>query len=152
MSEPATKTALTTLDSLEARLRKIQWYLSGNDEAEDTLQKVTAQGHDYTVHARLARLEHDLGRLSSRSPVVRDLLRLSAWCPCLERSSELMCRTQALRIPTSSTPQPPTSPRRYLRRKSQRLSIRARRPTRRRRRVSAPSKTCRSRRSRLRLR
>ncbi len=81
MSEPATKTALATLDSLEARLQKIQWYLSGSDEAEDTLQKVTAQGQDYTVQARLARLEHDLGRLSSNSPVVADLLRLSERCP-----------------------------------------------------------------------
>ena len=79
MSETATKTALATLDSLQARLQKVQWYLSGNDEVEDildTLEGVTAQGQDYTVKARLARLENNLGKLSSRWPVVRDLLRL----------------------------------------------------------------------------
>ena len=76
----STKTALATLDSLEERLRKVQWYLSGSDEVEDdTLQEVTAQGHDHTVHARLARLENGLGKLSSRSSVVRDLLKLR-WC------------------------------------------------------------------------
>ncbi|KAL9077352.1 MAG: hypothetical protein Q9161_000197 [Pseudevernia consocians] len=86
MSETATKTALATLDSLQARLQKVQWYLSGNDEVEDildTLQGVTAQGQDYTVKARLARLENNLGKLSSRWPVVRDLLNLRASYPDL---------------------------------------------------------------------
>lgn len=79
MSETATKTALATLDSLEVRLQKVQWYLSGSDEAEDILHEVTAQGQDYTVQARLARLENNLGKLSSRSPVVRDLLKLRSY-------------------------------------------------------------------------
>lgn len=79
MSETASKTALATLDSLEARLQKVRWYLSGSDEVEDTLQGVTAQGQDYTVQARLARLENNLGKLSSRSPIVRDLLKLCSY-------------------------------------------------------------------------
>ena len=75
MSETPTKTAQATLDSLEARLRKVQWYLSGSDgdKVEDTLRGVRA---DDTVQARLVRLEKDLGKLSSRSAVVRDLLKL----------------------------------------------------------------------------
>ena len=79
MSETPTKTAHATLDSLEARLRKVQWYLSGNDgdKVEDTLRGVRA---DDTVQARLVRLEKDLGKLSSRSAVVRDLLKLR-WYP-----------------------------------------------------------------------
>lgn len=82
MSETSTKTALATLDSLEARLQKVQWYLSGDVEVEDdtTLREVTAQGHDYTVQNRIARLENGLGKLSSRSPVVRDLLQLRPCC------------------------------------------------------------------------
>ena len=78
MSESSTKTALTTLDSLEARLQKVQWYLSGSDGegVEDALREVTAQGQDHTVQARLARLERGLGKLSSRSSVIRDLLML----------------------------------------------------------------------------
>lgn len=82
MSETSTKTALAILDSLEARLQKVQWYLSGDDEveADTTLREVTAQGHDYTVQSRLARLENGLGKLCSRSPVVRDLLQLRPYC------------------------------------------------------------------------
>lgn len=78
MSETATKTALATLQSLEARLQKVQWYLSGSgsDEVEDTLRGVRAQGQDHTVQARLARLKNNLGKLCTRSPVVRDLLKL----------------------------------------------------------------------------
>lgn len=88
MSEDATTTALATLDSLEARLQKVQWYLSGSDEAEDTLQGVIAQGQDDTVQARLARLENKLGKLSSRSPALRDLLKLRPY-PALIRISQL---------------------------------------------------------------
>ena len=87
MSETATKTALATLNSLEARLQKVQWYLSGSDEVEDTLQGVIAQGQDYTVQARLARLENNLGKLSSRSSVVRDLLKLRSYPSVIKRLS-----------------------------------------------------------------
>ena len=87
MSETATKTALATLNSLEARLQKVQWYLSGSDEVEDTLQGVNAQGQDYTVQARLARLENSLGKLSSRSSVVRDLLKLRSYPSVIKRLS-----------------------------------------------------------------
>ena len=75
MSETPTETARATLDSLEARLRKVLWYLSGSDgdKVEDTLRGVKA---DETVQARLVRLEKELGKLSSRSAVVWDLLRL----------------------------------------------------------------------------
>lgn len=75
MSETPIKTAQATLDSLEARLRNVQWYLSGSDgdKVEDTLREVTAGD---SVRARLARLEKDLGKLSSRSAVVRNLLKL----------------------------------------------------------------------------
>ena len=74
----ATKTALSTLDSLEARLQKVQWYLGGSEEASDTLRAVAVQGQEYTVRARLARLEGSLGKLSDRSTVVRDLLGLGS--------------------------------------------------------------------------
>lgn len=88
MSGTATTTALATLISLEARLQKVQWYLSGSDEAEDTLQGVVAQGQDGTLQARLAGLENELGKLSSRSPVVRDLLRLRPY-PAVTRIPQL---------------------------------------------------------------
>ena len=84
MSETTPQTALATLDSLQARLQKVQWYLGGgggDEEVEDALVSdgVTGQGRDHTVRARLARLEDSLGKLSSRSGVVRDLLRLRSY-------------------------------------------------------------------------
>lgn len=87
MSETTTRTALATLDSLEARLQKVQWYLSGSDEVEDTLQGVIVQGQDYTVQARLARLENNLSKLSSRSSVVQDLLKLRSYPSVIKRLS-----------------------------------------------------------------
>lgn len=89
MSDPADKRALTLLTGLESRIRRITFFLSGNDEGDETLQQVAAQGRDETVQARLARLESNLARLSSRSPVVYDLLKLrecysmsGAWTMC----------------------------------------------------------------------
>ena len=79
MSENGTKTALLTLASLEARLQKLQWYLSGSDEADDILRRVISQGRDHTIQARLTRLESNLSELCSRSPVVRDLLKLRSY-------------------------------------------------------------------------
>lgn len=117
MSDTAIKTALATLDSLEARLQKVHWYLSGSEEVEDTLKQVAAQGRDDTVQARLARLENNLGKLSSRSPVVRDLLKLRS-CPSFNKTSQLIRNNEKmLRILISSTRQPPTSPRPCLHRK-----------------------------------
>ena len=81
MSELQGRTAIETLDSLESRLQRIEWHLSGSDEVEEVLQNVVTQGKDYTVQARLARLESNLGKLSSRSPVVRQLLQLRQYFP-----------------------------------------------------------------------
>lgn len=79
MSETGIKTALVTLASLDARLQKVQWYLSGSDEADDILRGVISQGRDHTIQTRLARLESNLSKLCSRSPVVRDLLKLRSY-------------------------------------------------------------------------
>lgn len=76
MGEAARTTALATLDSLELRLQRVEYYLSGSDNTEDILQQVAARGQDHTVQARLARLEQGLGKLSLRSHVVGDLLTL----------------------------------------------------------------------------
>lgn len=72
----SSKTALETLDMLEERICRVEWYLSGSDDVADTLQRVADQGKDSTVQARLSRLENDLSRLSSKSPEVSELLRL----------------------------------------------------------------------------
>ena len=84
MSDGSTKIALETLDALESRLQRVAWYLSGDNEVGEVLQNVKAEGRDQTVQARLARLENNLGKLSSRSPEARELLGLcmSAYPTC----------------------------------------------------------------------
>ena len=73
----AKDTALATLDSLEDRLRRVEWYLSGSNEVDDNLQKVVNEGNNDTILARLAELESNLDRLSAHSPTVNALLKLS---------------------------------------------------------------------------
>ena len=95
MSNGSTKIALETLDALESRLQRVGWYLSGDNEVGEVLQNVEAKGREQTVQARLARLENNLGKLSSRSHEVRELLNLCksayptcrlnlTWCPRFE--------------------------------------------------------------------
>ena len=113
MSDDPTQTILATLNSLQARLQRVQWYLSGSDEAEDILRGVRAQGQDYTVQARLARLENGLRNLSSSSPVVRDLLKLR-WYLVFDLYFSATKDFQAPRILISSILQPPMCPLPYL--------------------------------------
>ena len=84
MTDGSTRIALETLDALESRLQRVNWYLSGDNEGGEVLQNVKAEGRDQTVQARLVRLENDLGKLSSRSHEVRELLNLckSAYPAC----------------------------------------------------------------------
>ncbi len=86
MSNDSNQTTLATLDSLEGRLRKVEWYLSGSDNVADTLQQVASQGQDKTVQARLARLENNLQNLSASSPEVNELVKLR------QSSSQMMLR------------------------------------------------------------
>jgi hypothetical protein len=76
MSNSLDEIALETLDALESRLQRVEWFLSGSDEAEESLHQVVARGRDQTVQGRLAGLESNLGKLSLNSQVVRDILVL----------------------------------------------------------------------------
>ena len=76
METASDKTAIATIERLEYRLRRIEYILSGDDEARSVLEHATTRGKEYTTPARIARLEHALSNLSSKSPVVQDLLRL----------------------------------------------------------------------------
>ena len=77
MSEMSAEDTTVIIHALEDRLRRVEWYLAGSEELKDTLQHVTDQGRDGTVQARLGNLESDLNKLSTRSSVVNNLLRLS---------------------------------------------------------------------------
>ena len=76
MSNPSDEIALETLDALESRLQRVEWFLSRSDKAKESLHQVAARGRDQTVQGRLAGLESNLGKLSLKSQVVRDILKL----------------------------------------------------------------------------
>lgn len=76
MNEGVGNTVIATLESLEERLRRVEWYLSDNAHVSDTPQDSVNKEKDQSVNARLANLENKLGQLSASSPVVYDLLRL----------------------------------------------------------------------------
>lgn len=61
------KTAVETIDLLEARLRRIEYALGGSQVQADS--KLSAA-------RRITNLEHTLHQLASKSSVVQDLLRL----------------------------------------------------------------------------
>lgn len=74
------KTAIETINLLEARLRRIEYAVCGQvDEASISSDKGSAT-------QRLQNLEHSLHQLASKSRVVQDLLRLHARHPDLFQS------------------------------------------------------------------
>ncbi|KAG9244640.1 hypothetical protein BJ878DRAFT_59352 [Calycina marina] len=76
MDETFDKTAIETVDLLEARLRGIEYATYGQQTLGKPEDKLTAA-------KRLASLEHTLHQLASKNPVVQDLLRLYARHPDL---------------------------------------------------------------------
>lgn len=75
-TEAADKTASETIDFLSYRLRRIEFLLTGSDEAPEQLQKESARGRDHGLQARLANLEQDLATLASKSTKMHELLKL----------------------------------------------------------------------------
>ncbi len=76
MTDDIEQTARGTVDLLEQRLRRIEYFLTGHDPAQESLQEAVAEGKDRTVLTRLAKVENSLAKLASSSPVVEDLLKL----------------------------------------------------------------------------
>ncbi|KAI4144936.1 MAG: hypothetical protein L6R39_003972 [Caloplaca ligustica] len=84
----ALETALATLDNLQYRLRRLEYFISGSDDAEGPLEAAVAKGRDHSIMARLAKLEHTLYSMSERLPVVHELLQLQAAHPTLFCTSQ----------------------------------------------------------------
>ncbi|MCJ1298457.1 hypothetical protein MMC08_001247 [Hypocenomyce scalaris] len=91
------KTATATIELLEHRLRRIEYILSGDEEASNVLQQAAAQGKECNINARISKLEDALSNLSSKSRVIQDLLRLYARYP------DLFQPIAAKDVPTSLT-------------------------------------------------
>ena len=64
------KTAVETIDLLEARLRRIEYAVCGQ------VNESVLSSHKTSATQRLAALEHSLHQLASKSRVVQELLRL----------------------------------------------------------------------------
>lgn len=64
------KTAVETIDLLEARLRRIEYAICGELNVE------TFDGNKESISNRLGDLEHSLHQLAAKSRVVQDLLKL----------------------------------------------------------------------------
>lgn len=75
----ADEVALDTIGLLSYRLRRIEFLLTGSDEGQEQLHQVAALGRDHGLSARLAGLENNLAKLSSRSATVKGLLTLRNW-------------------------------------------------------------------------
>ncbi|KAH8647427.1 hypothetical protein BGZ60DRAFT_474486 [Tricladium varicosporioides] len=71
------KTALETIDLLEARLKRIEYAVCGH------IETAVVEGQKNPAVKRLALLEHSLHQLASRSRVVQDLLKLHSRFPDL---------------------------------------------------------------------
>ena len=76
MTQQAYETAITSIEDLELRLRRLEYYLSGSDNPQPSLHATISKGRDHTVAARLSTLESKLHNLSESSPVVHDLLKI----------------------------------------------------------------------------
>ena len=76
MTDDSEHTARATVDLLEQRLRRIEYFLTGHDPAHESLQDAASKGNDCTVLTRLSKIESNLVKLASDLPVVNDLLRL----------------------------------------------------------------------------
>jgi hypothetical protein len=64
------KTALETIDLLEARLKRIEYAVCGH------IDQSTLPNQKKTAIQRLGELEHSLHQIASRSSTVQDLLKL----------------------------------------------------------------------------
>jgi len=77
MANTLDKVAEETVHSLETRLRRIEFVLSGTSEdpVSDLFALRTA-GRENSVHARLAALERDLAKLCRKSTTVKEMIDL----------------------------------------------------------------------------
>ena len=84
------KTTSETIDLLQYRLQRIEYYLTGSEDSQKPLQKLAAQGREHGVLAQLVKVEHNLARLSSKSPLVHQLLSLCRPCSSFTLDAILM--------------------------------------------------------------
>ncbi|KAI4185167.1 MAG: hypothetical protein LQ346_005965 [Caloplaca aetnensis] len=77
------ETTLTTLDNLQYRLQRLEYFISGSDDAQEPLAAVVSKGREHNIISRLAKLEHTWHSISEKYPVIQGLLQLAAAYPSL---------------------------------------------------------------------
>ncbi|KAI4172436.1 MAG: hypothetical protein LQ343_003526 [Gyalolechia ehrenbergii] len=77
------ETTLATLDDLQYRLQRLEYFISGSDDPREPLEAVVSKGRNHSIQTRLAKLEHTLHSMSERWPVIQELLQLEAAHPNL---------------------------------------------------------------------
>ncbi|KAL9601602.1 MAG: hypothetical protein Q9219_002436 [cf. Caloplaca sp. 3 TL-2023] len=84
-------TAFSTIDDLQHRLQRLEYIITGSDDAQKSVDAVVSKGKDQSISARLMKLEQTLHSISERSPVIQELLQVEAVHPTLfhPSSSEL---------------------------------------------------------------
>ena len=76
MSANVNEIAAETYDLLEYRLQRIEHLLGSDLGQDDHIANGELKDKTTKVHARLARVEFEIGKLSFKHAVVRDLLQL----------------------------------------------------------------------------
>lgn len=74
-------TGITTLENLQYRLQRLEYFISGSDNAQEPLEAVISKGREHNITSQLAKLEKTLHSLSEQSPIIDELLqlRMSPW-------------------------------------------------------------------------
>ncbi|KAL8681191.1 MAG: hypothetical protein Q9186_002648 [Xanthomendoza sp. 1 TL-2023] len=83
MIEGIDHTGFATLEDLEARLQRLEYFLSGSDEPSQPLEAAVSKGREHSIAARLLKLEYTIQEFSERSPAAHDLLQLQHAHPAL---------------------------------------------------------------------
>ncbi|KAL8653872.1 MAG: hypothetical protein Q9210_001846 [Variospora velana] len=76
-------TSITTLENLQYRLQRLEYFISGSDNAQEPLEGVISKGREHNITSQLAKLEKTLHSLSEQSPIIDELLQLQAAYPSL---------------------------------------------------------------------
>ncbi|KAI4208330.1 MAG: hypothetical protein LQ348_000254 [Seirophora lacunosa] len=100
--------AVTTLENLQHRLQRLEYFISGSDKPQEPLEAVISNGREHNIMSRLAKLEHTLYSLGERSPIIHELLQLqlsavvTAHAPLYPLTASRLTLIHDINIPSSS--------------------------------------------------
>ncbi|KAL8900419.1 MAG: hypothetical protein Q9207_005709 [Kuettlingeria erythrocarpa] len=69
-------TTISTVNNLQYRLQRLEYFISGSDDAQEPLAAVVSKGREHNIRSRIAKLKRTLHSISDKYPVIQELLRL----------------------------------------------------------------------------